>query len=217
MEKSPQSFLSISECFESEMFEKRSRFIGRLLPIENAADLDDLLRQVRVDYPAATHYCWAYIIRGENGLLERYSDDGEPSGTAGMPILSVLKNSGLHNIIAIVIRYFGGTLLGTGGLVRAYTQAVQLPLEKAEIITNVFCQRIRISMEYNLYGFFERNLRPYLLAINDSEFTTVVTIDGWVPLENQEAFQNELMEASGGKAIMELMEQDFIPDPGKKS
>lgn len=217
MENSACSFTSIFAGCEAEMMEKKSRFIGRLVPIDNAAELEEVLGQVRVDYPAATHYCWACLIRGENGLLERYSDDGEPSGTAGMPILTVLKNSGLENLMAIVIRYFGDTLLGTGGLVRAYTQAVQLALREAQVINHIFCRRVLIEIDYSLYGFFEKNLRSCLLVINDSQFAASVTIDGWLPVKKQDAFQHQLMEASGGKAIIDYMEQAFIPDLTKRS
>lgn len=217
MENVACSFTSISAFFEAEMMEKKSRFICRLVPIDNAAELDEKLRQVRLDYPEAAHYCWAYVIRAENGLLERYSDDGEPSGTAGMPILTVLKNSGLQNLMAIVVRYFGGTLLGTGGLVRAYTQAVQLALRKAYVVNHILCRRFRLEIDYSLYGYFEKNLRSCLLAINDSQFAASVTIDGWLPVEKQQVFQNEIMEASGGKAPIAYMEQAFIPDSTQRS
>jgi uncharacterized YigZ family protein len=206
------SFIGISACSEAEMVEKKSRFICRLVPIENPLHIDNVLHQIRVDYPAAKHYCWGCLIRGENGLLERYSDDGEPSGTAGLPILSLLKNSHLQNIMAVVVRYFGGTLLGTGGLVRAYTQTVQLALGKAQVVHNIYCQRLRIEIDYNLYGLFEKNLRCHFVLINDIQFTTSVTIDGWLPVETEHVFQHELMEVSGGKAIIERLQHDFIPD-----
>lgn len=212
METRTCSFRSISACSEAETVEKKSRFICRLVPIDDPFQTEDVLLRIRHDYPGAKHYCWACLIRSENGLLERYSDDGEPSGTAGLPILAVLKNSGLQNLMAVVVRYFGGTLLGTGGLVRAYTQTVQLALSQADMVDYIYCRRLRIEIDYNLYGYFEKNLRPYMLIVNDSRFTTSVTIDGWLPVEKQPAFEQEIMEASGGKAVIEYMEQAFMPD-----
>lgn len=205
-------YSSILKPSQAEQTEKRSRFIARIIPVSHIDEVDKILQQVRNDYPGAAHYCWAYLIRGENNLLERYNDDGEPSGTAGLPILTVLKNSGLQDLLAVVVRYFGGTLLGTGGLVRAYTQAVQAALSGVPTVRYTYCRRIDIRIDYQFYGFFERILRRYILQIDDIQFTSQVTIVGWVPLQWQDRFLFELKEATAGQAAIELGQESYIPD-----
>ncbi|HHW61570.1 MAG TPA: YigZ family protein [Syntrophomonadaceae bacterium] len=212
MTNKTMDYHSILESAEAEQTEKRSRFIARIIPFSHPDKLDQVLQQVRKDYPGATHYCWAYLIRGENNLRERYSDDGEPSGTAGLPILTVLKNSGLQDLMAVVVRYFGGTLLGTGGLVRAYTQAVQAALSNASTVRYTCCRHFQITIDYQFYGFFERVLRRYVLQMDDIQFASQVTIVGWIPLKWRDRFLFELKEATAGQAVIELGEEAYIPD-----
>jgi len=114
-------------------------------------DIDTGRDEVRQKYPGANHYCFAYRLRQDDSILERCSDDGEPTGTAGSPMLNVLAQNELENIMAIVVRYFGGTLLGTGGLVKAYTQSVQSALDKARIISMEYSQKIMLTLDYSYY------------------------------------------------------------------
>jgi Uncharacterized conserved protein len=122
-------YKTIKEIASTEIVVKKSRFIALLTPLNNMADIEQELNHIRQKFPGANHYCFAYIIRQGSGMQERAGDDGEPSGTAGWPMLNVLQKSKLENVLAVVVRYFGGTLLGTGGLVKAYTQAVQAALQ----------------------------------------------------------------------------------------
>lgn len=124
-------YKTIKEIVTIELIIKKSRFISLLIPINQLQDIEKELHDAKQKYPGANHYCFAYIIRQDGSILERCSDDGEPSGTAGWPILNVLKTRYLENVVAIVIRYFGGTLLGTGGLVKAYTLSVKSTLDAA--------------------------------------------------------------------------------------
>ena len=120
-----------------EFVEKKSRFIGYVKPVTTEDEAIEFVNAVRKKHSDATHNCYAYIVR-ENNIM-RYSDDGEPAGTAGMPILDVLRKEDLTDVCVVVTRYFGGTLLGTGGLVRAYTKGAQVGLDAAERIEKLFC------------------------------------------------------------------------------
>ncbi len=139
-------YKTIKEVVTTEINIKKSRFISLLIPQNQLQSVEKALRDARQKYPGANHYCYAYIIKQYAALLERCSDDGEPSKTAGWPMLNVLKMKSLENVMAIVIRYFGGTLLGTGGLVKAYTQSVQTALDAAKIVNMEYCQKVMITL-----------------------------------------------------------------------
>lgn len=136
--------LSIKENISNEIIINKSRFITELIKINNENEVKDILINIKNKYPGATHYCYAYIC----GTRKKCSDDGEPSGTAGMPILNVLESNNLNNILCIVIRYFGGIKLGAGGLVRTYTKAVTECLEKAVIVNLVEGKKLKIKFNY---------------------------------------------------------------------
>ena len=131
----------------AEIVEKKSRFIGEVFPVEHEEEAMQLLEQVKKKYWDARHHCWAYVISGDR-VQERLSDDGEPSGTAGKPILEVIRGQQVGNLLVVVTRYFGGTLLGTGGLVRAYTEAAKQALAESVIITRITGYRLKIETDY---------------------------------------------------------------------
>jgi len=131
------------------IYEKKSEFIGYIAHAKTEAEAQEFLAKIRKKHYDARHHCYAYIIKDE-GII-RQSDDGEPSKTAGMPILEVLRHSGLEDAIIVVTRYFGGTLLGTGGLVRAYTEGAKAALNAAEILTYKTCVDLNITVDYSLY------------------------------------------------------------------
>lgn len=133
--------LSIKGNITSEYIINRSRFITKIIKINDILDIDEKIDQVKNEYADATHYCYAYIINN----IKRFNDDGEPSGTAGIPILNVLENNNLNYVLCVVIRYFGGIKLGAGGLVRAYTKGVTNALENCEII------RLEEGLELDIY------------------------------------------------------------------
>lgn len=136
---------SIKNNIKNEIIINKSRFITYLFKIENINDVDTYLNQVKKEYKDATHYCYAYILNGVN----KCSDDKEPSGTAGLPILNVLKNYELNYILCVVVRYFGGIKLGAGGLVRAYSNSVSKILEKTELCNLVSGKKLKITFKYD--------------------------------------------------------------------
>ena len=144
-----EQFKTIMQDAQAEIEEKKSRFIANVYYIENAEEAEEHLKQIRKKYFDARHNCFAYRILEENGAIkEKQSDDGEPSGTAGAPMLNILQKNNLYNVLIVVTRYFGGTLLGTGGLVRAYSDATIKSLENAKVIIQTKGYLINVVIEY---------------------------------------------------------------------
>lgn len=143
-----EQFKTIMQDAQAEIEEKKSRFIANVYYIENAEEAEEHLKQIRKKYFDARHNCFAYRILEENGVKEKQSDDGEPSGTAGAPMLNILQKNNLYNVLIVVTRYFGGTLLGTGGLVRAYSDATIKSLENAKVIIQTKGYLINVIIEY---------------------------------------------------------------------
>ena len=140
----------------------------------------------------------------------RCSDDGEPSGTAGKPMLEVLQNNGLKNVVAVVTRYFGGTLLGTGGLVRAYTQATQEALKEACIAIMTPVSIMTIRTDYNAIGKIKYVLAQENITVQNEEYTTDVVVTAAVPLDDKDGLVKKLTEVTNGKAVMEELDQEFM-------
>ena len=162
-------FNSIKENVSGEIIEKKSRFIANIFYIESESEAEDIIKEIKKEYYDARHNCFAYIIDREN--ISKFSDDGEPSGTAGVPILNILKGRNLSNILVIVTRYFGGTLLGTGGLVRAYSDATIEALKNADIITKIYGKVIKIELEYKNLKSLEYHLKKEKINIVDIKYS----------------------------------------------
>ena len=179
-----------------EYTEKRSRFIGRIWPVESEQAALEHLAAVRKEHYDARHNCFAYIIR-ESGTI-RYGDDGEPQGTAGQPILAVLSGAGLTNACCTVTRYFGGVLLGTGGLVRAYTAAAKAALADAGIERMAQWQCVRIPCPYPLFERVKRLLEQHEAVLEDTDYGADVTLRALVRADRAAAFREALREMSAG-------------------
>ncbi|MDD3364665.1 MAG: YigZ family protein [Syntrophomonas sp.] len=207
----PMFYKTIKEIVIVELIIKKSRFISLLIPINQLQDVEKELHDAKQKYPDANHYCLAYIIRQDGSILERCSDDGEPSGTAGWPILNVLKTRYLENVVAIVIRYFGGTLLGTGGLVKAYTQSVKSTLDAAQIVSMEYAQKIVVTLNYSHYGSFEKQFSNIMSQIADIQYTERVRVELWIAVDKLHDFMAKVVNLSLGTATMELCEEGFVP------
>lgn len=188
-----------------EIVEKKSRFIADLRPVESEEEALAFLEEIRKKYWDARHHCYAWII-GENGEMKRCSDDGEPSQTAGKPMLDVLEGEGVKNVCAVVTRYFGGTLLGTGGLVRAYSGAVQEGLSQCTVLAVKPAKKLAISTDYNGIGKIQYFLGNKGITTLDSEYTDRVVLTVLVPDSEMEAVEKEITELTGGRAGMEWLE-----------
>lgn len=143
-----ESFVTIQNNATAEIIEKKSKFIAKLFYVETEDDVNKKIKEIIKQYFDARHHCIAYRIVKENVIIEKSSDDGEPSGTAGAPMLKILQKNKLCNVLIIVIRYFGGTLLGTGGLVRAYSESLQKAIEKVEKVEKCMGEEVEITLEY---------------------------------------------------------------------
>ncbi len=188
-----------------EVEEKRSRFIAVAVHCETEDEALDFIERTRKKHYDARHNCYAYII-GEKGELERASDDGEPQKTAGQPILSVLRGAELKNVCCVVTRYFGGTLLGTGGLVRAYTDSARSAVENAEIVTYKPGRILTIKTDYTGMGKIQYLLAQEDLTPADIAYAENVMISVCVPEKLLEMIQNKITEATAAKASIEVGE-----------
>nr|WP_288825606.1 YigZ family protein [uncultured Clostridium sp.] len=186
-----------------ELIEKKSRFIASFRPVKTEEEAQAFIEEMRKKYWDASHNCYAWVL-GENGEGKRCSDDGEPSQTAGKPMLDVLEGEGIVNICVVVTRYFGGTLLGTGGLVRAYSGAVKEGLKACTVLTLVPAKKLLIDTDYNGSGKIQYLLSRQNIAILNSDYTDRVIFTALVPDEEMLKLQADITEATGGKAKLEV-------------
>lgn len=184
---------------KAEVVEKKSRFIASVFPVSSEEDVLVCLEHVKKQYRDAGHHCWACVI-GTETVLERCSDDGEPGGTAGKPILEVIKGQDLRDVLIIVTRYFGGTLLGTGGLVRAYTAAAREGLAHSIIITRICGVKLKITMNYTELGKVQYLLAGRGISPLGTEYTEQVEMEVMVPLHGAHEVAAEITEETNGKS-----------------
>lgn len=205
------SYKTVYQGGSGEIVEKKSRFIATLLPIETEDEAISFIEQMKKKYWDATHNCSAYVI-GKNNETLRCSDDGEPSQTAGRPMLDVLVNEGIHNTVAVVTRYFGGTLLGTGGLVRAYQSAVKEGLSHCTVIEKIQARKIQVTTDYNGIGKLQYITSTLGIAILDTAYTDIVVATLLVTEETENAFRKKFVEATGGKALIEELDKVYYAE-----
>lgn len=195
------SYNVIKQNGESEIVVTKSRFIGNLVSVSSAREAEEFITSVRKKNNDARHNCWAYIVMDGDMIINKCSDDGEPSGTAGRPILSIMEGAGLVNAVCTVTRYFGGVLLGTGGLVRAYSDAASQALEAADISPIRRGTYITFVCDYPDEGGIRRLLESEGFDITDSGYTDKVTITVLGPEEKSEALMNRITDMTGGRVI----------------
>ena len=206
-----QSYQIIYEGGSDEIVEKKSRFIAHVFPVHSEEEAAGHIEQIRKKYWDARHNCSAFII-GSRGELTRCSDDGEPSGTAGRPMLEVLTGSGIRNIAVVVTRYFGGTLLGTGGLVRAYTQAVKEGLAHCETgILRKGCE-LEVAADYNDVGKLQYYFGQQGIVPTDSIYAENVKFILLIPVEKEEKVRKNLTETTCGKVKIEKLKETYFVD-----
>lgn len=200
------------QTYTGEIVEKKSRFIAYIRKVESEAEAAAFIEEIRKKHYDARHHCNAFVI-GDKAQLTRCSDDGEPSGTAGRPMLEVLLGSEIRNICGVVTRYFGGTLLGTGGLVRAYTQALQEALKTCPTAMMQFGKRMRIDTDYNSIGKILYFLGQEGLSQESSDYTDKIQLTVLVPGEKVEHFCKQITELTAGRSTTEVLEEVFYPVP----
>ena len=197
------------QAADSEFAEKRSRFISHLLPVESEEDARAFIAQMKKQYYDARHNCWCYLI-GENTV--RYSDDGEPQGTAGQPMLNVFRREGVTNVVCVVTRYFGGTLLGTGGLVRAYSGAVKAGLDASMVITKILGVKLHIETDYTTFGKIQYILAQRELKILDTVYTDKVELEVLIPKTDVDQVMHAITEGTNAQAEMTAGEECYYAE-----
>lgn len=206
-----KEFQTIYEGGEAEIVEKKSRFIAHTYHVTTEEEVQEVLEKVRKEYWDARHNCWAYSI-GEKQPALRCSDDGEPSGTAGKPMLEVLTGQEIHNVVAVVTRYFGGTLLGTGGLIRAYTKSTQEGIQNSVVIEKCLGQKISLTCDYTTSGKIQYLTATDHIPVLDTVYTDNVTFEMIIPIEDVGMMEKKFMEASMGKAVLEKGEESYYAE-----
>ena len=197
---------SVYQGGSGEIVEKKSRFIATIEKIETEEEALAFIGKLKKQYWDARHNCYAFVA-GKNQELQRCSDDGEPNGTAGRPMLDVLLREDIHNLVVVVTRYFGGTLLGTGGLVRAYQKAVQEGLKNCVVIEKMQGRMLKIDTDYNSIGKIQYILAQQQITAMDTIYTDKVEMQVMVPVERLQVFEDAVTEGTNGTACFQIGEQ----------
>ena len=201
------SYKTVRQEAQDEFTEKRSRFIGYIAPVTSPEEASHFIEQIKKKNYNARHNCFAYVLR--EGNVKRYSDDGEPQGTAGTPILNVLEKEEITDAVIVVTRYFGGILLGTGGLTRAYSHAAKLALLKGEVKQMGLCSILELKTDYAFYQRIVATFKDTEVHVLSENFLEDVTVRFSVPAEQEEIWKAKLFELSDGKIMPERIEQNF--------
>ena len=200
-------YKTVKHSASDEFTEKRSRFIGYVRPVQTAEEATAFVAEIQKKHWDAKHNVYAYILR--DGNVKRYSDDGEPQGTAGVPTLDVLEKSGVTDVAVVVTRYFGGILLGGGGLVSAYSHAAHLALAAGEIITMGLCSVLTVEAEYPFYAKLLPFLEKTAAKILDTDFSEKVRITLSLYSTLEADFCNKIFDFSGGQVMPQKIGEKF--------
>ncbi|URZ87150.1 YigZ family protein [Floricoccus penangensis] len=193
--------------YEEEI--KKSRFICHLKRVGTEDEAREFINKIKKEHYKANHNCSAFTL-GENQEIQRSSDDGEPSGTAGIPMLEVLKKREIINVVAVVTRYFGGIKLGAGGLIRAYAGGVAHALDAAALVKIVEQQEVKVDIDYSLFDNLNRFLDTQNLKLIDTQFTTEITGSIFVDLDEVDDILSQITESFNGKVSTSLGEKRFV-------
>ena len=202
-----ESYITVKNPSHFEYEDRKSVFIGQAMPVSTEAEAIAFIDSVKKRYPDARHHVYAYVLR-ENSVM-RFTDDHEPQGTAGMPVLDIIRKNGCTDVVIVVTRYFGGTLLGTGGLVRAYTAAAIGELEGAEIIRYDIYSSLELSVSYSDYGKITSILSDHGFRIESTIYDTGIKLDGSIIKSGFDSFKNALVEATAGRIEIEIIGEEF--------
>ncbi|MBU5590985.1 YigZ family protein [Clostridium sp. MSJ-4] len=201
-------YITVKQEAMDEFEERKSLFIGYTKRVETEDDAKAFINVIKSKHKDATHNVYAYIV-GQNLEIQRYSDDGEPQGTAGIPILEVIKKSGITDCVVVVTRYFGGILLGAGGLVRAYTKGASMAIKEAGLVEKVDGILLRIIIDYDLLGKIQYICNQNQWYIEDTQYTDKVELNIYCELTLRDIIEKQIVEATNGKAII-VKEQEGI-------
>lgn len=207
MSSLPEKYTTVRQEAHAEFEEKRSLFIGHATHVDSEEEALAFIKRLKKEYSDATHNCFAYLLKG--GIIARYSDDGEPQGTAGVPMLEAIRKSGVDDVCVVATRYFGGILLGAGGLVRAYSHSVSIALDEAGIVTyEPYCE-YELSCGYSEYQKYNSILQQERAVIDNTDFGADVCVRFAVKREVSEHLLKRISEAGYGKDVPVLIGERF--------
>lgn len=195
------AYITIRQYGEDEFIEKKSQFIGYAKRCESEEEAKAFVTEIKNKHKQATHNCWAYVV-GKNMGIQRYSDDGEPQGTAGIPILEVMKKSNVTDCAIVVTRYFGGIMLGAGGLTRAYTKGASISLKAGGVVEKVEGVNISLEIDYDMIGKIQYMCGQNNWHIEDTEYTDKVVVHILAELDTANEIEKSSIEATNGKIVI---------------
>lgn len=201
-------YKTVAHDGEALLVEKKSKFIATVKPVDNEDDAIAFINEIKSKYSDARHNVYAYVI-DENNIF-RYSDDGEPQGTAGMPVLDTIRKEGLVDTAVVVTRYFGGILLGTGGLVHAYGSSAKMGIEDAKIVTRTLCDIVSVNVDYTLVGKIQYMLSSNGYMLEDTVYDNEVTFYVCCKCEDTQDFIHKVTDLTNARAICSVKEQKFV-------
>lgn len=202
-------YFSVKEHVEIIEYIQRSKFISQVFSIHSEEEALDIIGAVKKAHYKATHNVYAYIV-GKNREVQKCTDDGEPSGTAGMPVLEIIKKEKLNNVLIIVTRYFGGIKLGAGGLIRAYASMAKIVIENSKIVKNILCEKLEIEIDYTYWGKLENECNNQGLQINTIEFLDKVYISLFLQEFQKSNFLKLINEFTSGDVSIKSSGYEYI-------
>ncbi|MBQ7203557.1 MAG: YigZ family protein [Eubacterium sp.] len=202
-----QEYKTVEKAADDYFIEKKSRFIGYVKPVKTQDEAVSFINEIKSKHWDATHNVYAYVLRDNN--IQRYSDDGEPGGTAGMPVLDVILKENVVDVCVVATRYFGGTLLGAGGLVRAYSHTSKIALEAGNIITMAECSVLETTVDYSFYDKLNNLLTSFGANIINTEYADLVKVTLSVKADKENELKNKLTDLSNGKYSLTFITSKF--------
>lgn len=208
-------YFTVMQGAKAEFEEKKSRFIGHVQRVNSEEEAKKFIDNIKSKHSGARHNVYAYVI-GQNRGIQRYSDDGEPQGTGGIPTLEVIKRNDITDVVVVVTRYFGGILLGTGGLCRAYSKAATLAIEKGKIIEKVNGSELIINIEYDILGKVQYILAENNIHIENIDYTDKVQIKIYIETEKISLVKSKITEISSGNCELDIKDEDLYYKVGNR-
>lgn len=204
-----KEFRTINDYGEDEYIIDKSTFIGYSKPIESEEEALEFIEKINKKHYDATHNCYAYVY-GKDSIIQRFSDDGEPSGTAGVPILEVMKKEDLRNMVIVVTRYFGGIKLGAGGLIRAYTKGAKIAVDAGIVVNKTIHEELEIKIDYTLYGAMENFLMTNKYIVDNTVYDEAVNIFVAIKYDEVESFKEKLVNLTSDNIIINKIGERYI-------
>lgn len=207
-----ENYITLKSGGSNELIISKSRFIAHCTRVETEEQAIEFIQQIKKEHNSATHNCSAYLI-GAHDQIQKANDDGEPSGTAGVPMLEVLKKQGLKDVVVVVTRYYGGIKLGAGGLVRAYGKATTVGITAAQIVERRLHNLMKVSVDYTLLGKLENEIRQSSYILERIDYSEEVEFFIYVNKEQEDDFHQWMTNLTSGQSKIELIKQEFLEFP----